>query len=147
MVVGGGSLCCEFQNQLQKGLGGENRQRSSFHLLLLSFTVDHCPLHHPGQSVSLLHLQRLLLGALHGHFLRLQAVRGYVLTDHLPCDLTGENEEGFCLESFGLMRKNEEGGTPTSALRLTFLTTMLPCSSVYFSSVTVCGGMSGRSSP
>lgn len=27
---------------------------------------------------------------------------------------------------------------------LTFLTTMLPCSSVYFSSVTVCDGISGR---
>ena len=27
---------------------------------------------------------------------------------------------------------------------LTFLTTMLPCSSVYFSSVTVCGGISGK---
>lgn len=61
------------------------------HLSLISLCVQHRSLHHPGHRVSLLYLHRLLLRALHAHFLHLWTVRRHILTHHLPCDLV-QNE-------------------------------------------------------
>lgn len=114
-------------------------------LFLISLTAKHSSLYHPRDSVSLLDLHCLLVRAFNGHFLCLHAIRWHIFANHLPCDLVGNTERKylFCDDSanvgyFDVVHIFE--------CSLTFLTTMLPCSSVYFSSVTVCDGISGRSS-
>lgn len=124
---------------LSRQLYGVNTASTLSHLFLISLTAEHGPFDHSGHGVPLFNLDRLLVQTLDGHLLRLGAVSGHVLVDDLPRDLA--NNIRIIL--------SPKKGTFTVRLHLsegppTFFTTMLPCSSVYFSSVTVCVGISGR---
>lgn len=118
------------------------------HLWLFGVTLQYNALYNSGIAIPFLNGHRLLCRPLQCNLLFLCAIRGYVAPNDLPSNLKEisfmylvfewQNQvltQGVCNQSCEALSDN------------TFFTTVCPCSSMYSSSVTVSGGMSGISSP